>query len=181
MAKYWKAVDCFAPTVRRSTSKCALTCATTAATRRHRCLIWACTCASTRRKSRSRAPSATIELPITIRCAVIAWNIPGANSTSVLIAATRPFSLPLLKYCPFLYIVYSSHHGFFLFKQAHLKNKHPDLSNELIFSCQMCNFRTIRKETLEQHVTTSHSSTLAKGEPTNNEWYSFSTTQTLHE
>lgn len=40
--------------------------------------------------------------------------------------------------------------------QVHLKNKHPGLSDELVFSCQFCSFRTIRKEQLSLHATCVH-------------------------
>lgn len=40
--------------------------------------------------------------------------------------------------------------------QAHLRNKHPGLSDELIFACHLCNFRTIRKEQLNLHIASSH-------------------------
>lgn len=48
--------------------------------------------------------------------------------------------------------------------QAHLRSKHPGLSDELIFACQLCNFRTIRKEQLNLHVTSNHESIVEMSE-----------------
>lgn len=52
-------------------------------------------------------------------------------------------------HCPYASIQASTY-------KVHLKNKHPGLSDELVFSCQFCSFRTIRKEQLSLHTTCVH-------------------------
>jgi len=40
--------------------------------------------------------------------------------------------------------------------KVHLRSKHPELSEQLIFACQLCTFQTVRKESLNLHSSTAH-------------------------
>jgi len=40
--------------------------------------------------------------------------------------------------------------------KVHLRSKHPESSEQLIFACELCTFQTVRKESLELHNSTAH-------------------------
>jgi len=40
--------------------------------------------------------------------------------------------------------------------KAHLNSKHPELSEQLIFSCKLCTFKTVREQSLELHHSSTH-------------------------